>query len=80
MCWNDLRICSHVADAARNKAPVFRVIVDGVDALMMAGIANEIRDLAVAGTVWVVAGRSDLTSSFQGPGFHDVFGDSGLPP
>ena len=67
----------------RAPAPRFLVLVDGLDEVLPHDrtLPARLRELALPGTVWLVAGRPEpaLQQAFAGPGCEPVF-PGGLPP
>jgi hypothetical protein len=63
--------------------PRLLVFLDGLDEVVRhdQSLPALIRELALPGTVWVLAGRPDygLSGEFGGPGCEHVFGGQGLP-
>jgi hypothetical protein len=63
--------------------PRFLVFADGLDELapLDPGFPDLVKDLALPGTVWMLAGRPEqgLTLAFDAPGCDAVFGPGGLP-
>jgi len=67
----------------RAPAPRFVVFADGVDEVLALDpdVPSLLRDLALPGTLWVVAGRPErgLDRALEGPGCEAVFPGDGLP-
>jgi len=75
-------VASLEAADPRERAPEFWVLVDGLDEVVSVDprLANLLRQLAVPGTVWILAGRPEhgLNEVFSAPTCHALFQD-GLP-
>ncbi|MFT4978133.1 MAG: WD40 repeat protein, partial [Myxococcota bacterium] len=68
----------------RAPAPSFRVLIDGLDAAVGQdpGLPELIRQLALSGSIWLLAGRPEhgLSGALRGDDVSALFGSGGLPP
>jgi hypothetical protein len=71
------------APTPRTSQPRFLIFADGLDELapIDADFPALVKDLALPGVLWVVAGRAEhgLGSAFEAAGCESVFGTQGLP-
>ncbi len=69
--------------APKGPAPRLVMVLDGLDEVVASdpGLPNLLRQLALPGSVWLLAGRAEygLNEAFSGPGCEILFEGDGLP-